>query len=264
MSSYKSKGYGMYKKSQAYAKRRNEVQSLMNFAARRRRSAILRSNMRTGGLMNLEMKHFDSGVSSTSLVAGVTSGEMDPTSLDCLNCPAQGDNNSERIGNKITIKKITVRGFLTRGGSTVAVGNPMPLSIKCVVALVLDKQTNGAQLNAENVYLPTGSLTGSTTNMLRDPEFLERFQVLRQFVYVLPAGSAAQDTAGGNIQSGGTGTHFDFFVDKLNIPVRFNGTTSVVGSIVNNSLHIIAFADKGSGINVATIDYNARITYTDG
>ena len=118
--------------------------------------ALAIANARTAGFLGLEKKFFDTAVAMVALTAptDAAGGEIDPTALPgavaCLNAMAQGDGEQNRDGKKVVLKSVQVKGFVQKLGGELAAGPDS--GTKVFVALVLDTQTNGAQLNSEDVF----------------------------------------------------------------------------------------------------------------
>jgi len=125
------------------------------------------------------------------------------------------------------------------------------------VALVLDKQTNGAQLNSEDVFKNTGASATTASNPTRNLLFANRFQVLKEWKMCMKPPVVGYD--GTNMEVWGSSERFEGFLN-LELPVNFNsGTTASVANVIDNSLHIIAFCN-GTGLD-PKISYNARIRF---
>jgi len=217
------------------------------------------ANVRTGGLIDKEVYFFDTSRSSIQIPATTTSAELDPNTgcTGCISAPAVGDSSSNRRGKKIMISSALVNCTVTRsGGSDQADAAP---GISGVVCLVLDKQTNGAQLNSEDVYKEAGS--SFATNALRNLQYSKRFTVLAVQKFYMPPTPCGTDGAS-TLSSAGDTQHF-VLTRGLNLPVNFTtGTTADVANVVDNSLHVIAFASQaGSGINGVNLAYDARIRF---
>ncbi len=121
--------------------------------------------------------------------------------------------------------------------------------------MVLDTQTNGAQLSAEEVLVdPTN--TGLDHLAQRNLQFADRFRVLWDNTYDLHYVAGAYD--GTNVELTGTMTFFKIYLSNLGIPVTTDGTTANVTNITDNSLHMIAI---GSSNNLMSLNYISRIRF---
>lgn len=218
---------------------------------KRARKAYKPLNYRKGGYERLEQKFVDTG-STGSFIDNWIGGEMDPTaaSLLCLNAIEQGDGESQRIGRKVTVTGIYIRGSVNLEPS--AASSPGPGSERKVrIVLVQDKQTNGAQLNAEDVMANSAIIP---ENAFRNLQFDKRFKILGDKTISLNYTAGSYD--GTNPGYSGMNKHFQFFI-PMKMEVTFNATTRTVSAITDNSLHLV-----GVGSTVVNFDYVARLRFT--
>ncbi len=225
----------------------------LRFVRKKRRftAPLFKRNIRISGLLGLEKKFVDTFRSGVTLQITPAGSELDDATMLCLNGVDVGNTQSTRIGNKITIVSLQVNG--TINNTILTDTADAPTGDVCRIFIVWDKQTNGAQLNAEDVYENT-----SATDLLsfRKIEFAERFQVLKE--WVIQVDYTANATDGANTATyAGEQKYFSFF-RKLNMPVKYTTTGATVSSIMDNSLHIIGFSINGK----ATISWTSRIRYT--
>ncbi len=214
----------------------------------------MRVNARTGGFLGIENKFFD-----TSFAGSITSStafadsEADPATVLCLNAMAQGDGESNRDGRKMVMTSVYVTGFVEKGDETA--NSVVQNDFKYSVALVLDTQTNGAQLDSESVFVNPRAATSAAGNPLRNLQFTKRFKVLGIHNGVIRPSTSASNQSATTISTGYNDEYFRFS-KKLNLPVTFSGTTGVIANVVDNSLHIVALTQAALGIN-----YNARVRF---
>lgn len=221
-------------------------------------------NTRISGLMGMETKFFDNYLVGSVLTAptAATGGEHDPTATytGCLNSVPPGDGGSERDGRNFRMKNITIKGQVRLGAQ---VGQTGPDNLPRVfIALVLDKQTNGAQMSSEDCFVnPSGNAVLAADPLL-NLENSQRFRVLKT-AHIGPkdfAGSQAMgDYPAGSIAERGVTVPFTLFVDLKNMMVNMTPSGGTVAGISDNSLHLIAFVnDTSSG---AVLDYNSRLRF---
>lgn len=218
--------------------------------ARKRRYA---SNVRTGGFLGIETKFYDTARVGAALITNTNAagGEHDPATVNCISAPAQGDTEQNRDGNRIMIKSYHINGVIT---APVVAQTSGSQGKEVFVALVLDKQTNGAQLNSEDVFTNPSGDAALTCHVQRNLQYSSRFEVLGQ--QVLTANNASVGSTGTSSYS--LPFRFDGFRD---IPVQFKGgaTAAGVSGVADNSLHIIAW-ESGSNQDY-TINYNSRVRF---
>lgn len=217
------------------------------------RRAMARSNVREAGVLGVELKAFDThrtavAISNDSTWAG---GEYE-TATYGLFCPTQGTGISSRDGAHCVVKSILVNGCVYGTDMTDQADAHNP--ILCQVALVMDRQTNGAQLNAEDVY----DATDPCVPAIRVLEYSKRFKVLR--TVTISIGDTVAMTDGANTASI-TGNMVPFVLSwKGNIPVDFISTAGAgaVADLKDVSFHIIAVKNGARTVN---IEYNSRVRY---
>jgi len=212
---------------------------------------------RTAIMLGTELKFVDTSLVDSAITAptDATGGEKDPATVLCLNPIAQGDGQSERDGRQCLMKSCYVTGIVSEPASA---DNADAQAGGCYyVALVQDMQTNGAQLNSEDVFTNPGAAAKTAPLVLRDLQFASRFRVLDSVLLHEPNKYAFTDgTATGTI----SGFHLPFKLSwSGEIPVTFTATTANVTSISDNSLHIIAYCSTTSGTPV--ISYNSRVRF---
>lgn len=216
------------------------------------------NSYRTGGLqLGVERKWYDTAIAATSIVTAPAGAgmEVDPTAL-CVSAPALGDGPNMRDGQKILISSVSLKGVIT---IPVTVNQVIAKQIPVIfVCLVQDKQTNLVQLNSEDVLsnLP-GDARGSVF-LFRNPEYMKRFTILDSKTITPPQPMITWD--GTNIEQGGSHTTF-YLKWKGKIPVTFtnSGTTSTIGAVTDNSIHVLAACSNGDV--VASIIYGCRIRF---
>jgi len=211
------------------------------------------------GFLGIEKKFLDTAKAETTVasVAALTGGEYDPSvgCTGCLSCPAQGDTEQSRDGKRIVIDSLIIKGYLDNVATASVVAYDAQ---KVFVAVILDQQTNGAQLSSEEVFKNTLNIGDSAANPLKNLLFGNRFRILKSHVFdVTPIGIAGA----GNLAAMGVRRDFDWYVPfKGGLQVNLSaGTTADVANVVDNSLHVVAFASNTN--NVVKIAYNARIRF---
>ncbi len=200
----------------------------------------------------MELKFIDYELAANPLSATWAGGEEDPAGgVLCINACATGTGASDRDGRKMVMKSVQLEGELL---SAVQQDQADVLQAAYVtVALVWDKQTNSAQMSAEDVYLDTANIPEC---QLRNLQYQTRFKVLWVKKFVLQPSTTGSDGAN-TMSTGRYGARFSVY-RKLNIPVTFDGVTAVVADIADNSLHVIACCSVGAQVQMA---YNSRVRF---
>lgn len=218
-----------------------------------------RMNVRTGGWLGIEKKFLDTGVNNTTIVASssCTGCEDDPVTMNCLNAPTLGDGQSNREGRQIAMESITIKGTISVAAETLPAGVPRTLP-QISIFLVLDTQTNGAQLNSEDVFeVPFGSnINGSRP--FRDLQYEQRFRVLAATTLTFPQLSTAFN--GLTVDQTGTAIPFTLYKNLKGLKTNFTltGTDGTIATIADNSLHVICCASHDSECKLY---YNSRLRF---
>jgi len=217
------------------------------------------ANAVTMGFMGIEKKFLDTAKADTSIgaVAALTGGEYDPSAgcTNCLSCPAQGDTEQSRDGKRIVIDSLIIKGYVR---TDPAAASTQSVPVKVFVAVVLDTQSNGAQLNSEDVFKNLSNNVLANVDVTKNLLFGSRFRILKSQVYDLtPIGMSA---ASATVAHYGMRREFDWYIPfKGGLQVNMNaGTTADVANVIDNSLHVIAFSTVDA---VPKIGYNARIRF---
>jgi len=228
-------------------------------AAQMRRASTMNKqlNVRTGGFLGIEKKFFDTFKTTTVIAnpANCTGGELDPATDNCLNGVVQGDGESNRDGKNYIIKSLHFNGRVVTNSQNNKTVGWIPPSV--FIAIVLDTQTNGAQLNSEDVY--TNPLGSSATNtcLQRNLQYSSRFRVLK--TWKLDFNDPPFSWDGTDLESCGQSQSIEAHLDNLNIKVSCSATTGTVAAITDNSLHVIGFTTNGT--ETVNLCYNSRIRF---
>ena len=206
------------------------------------------ANARTGGFMGMEIKFVDYDYNATCSTTWA-GAEADPATPSCLNGISQGDGESNRDGRGCTLTSVHIRGrlVLPKDQDEAAAGKDCQLAR---IVVVQDKQTNGAQLNAEDVMVDGTNPVHTFRNLANS----SRFNVLWDETFELHYQSASHD--GTNIDYDGVCIPFKWN-RKLSVPVLHNGTGGTVSTITNNSIHVIAVSTSAA----VSLVYESRVRF---
>jgi len=145
-------------------------------------------------------------------------------------------------GKRIVVKNVSVNGTIIVPSASVT-AEP----IRVFVAMVLDTQTNGAQCDSELIFKNLSGYATSAVVPLRNLLYSKRFRVLKSQIFDLTAPAVGY----------GAMRSFEWFA-PMELPVNFTASdTGVVGNIVDNSIHMVAYATRTG----ATLEYNSRIRF---
>lgn len=206
-----------------------------------------------------ERKYYDKEYASP--IVGTTTSwagcEADPATQLCLIAPTQGDDFNNRQGRKIHVLAIKLRGQINCAPQANQTAGEFSSIVR--VCLVQDKQTNTAQLNAEDVI--SSGAASSALHMFQNPAFFGRFKVLKDKMYTLQNPAISWD--GTNIEQNGLDRSFKMTIKfKKPVIVHFNATNGgTIADIVDNSFHVICNTNS-TGL-VPNLIYKSRVVFVD-
>jgi len=167
----------------------------------------------------------------------------------------QGSGASQREGRKITNVSIEIEGNVYCAPQAGQATTDVPPTIK--IALVLDTQTNGAQLNSEDVFANPSGNAALASSCLRNMLYTKRFRVLKTLTISMPqVGVVAEGAA--DIEQAGAAMPFKIF-RKLGFVTSFLANNGTIADITDNSLHLVAFANNTT--MAPGLFYQARLRY---
>lgn len=218
------------------------------------RQQVRLQNTRTEGFMGIENKFVDYNVQGQATSTGWAGGELDPATALCISVVAQGDGENQRDGRMYNINSWYIKGFLSTSASEAQAGPQQMVLVRIVV--VLDTQTNGAQLNAEDVFTPVAA--GVDVCSVRNLQFSKRFRVLKDRTMklnpnIVNEGAVNAFAAGASSVPFKMGGRF-----KTPLKVRCSGTTAAIASVTDNSIHVIGVSNSATGL----LTYISRCRFT--
>jgi len=188
-----------------------------------------------------ELKYLDTALSfSDDFTFGVENS--------CLNVIPQDATASGRIGRKVVVKSIQVRGVLQYAPGASTTG-----SVAVKMAIVLDKQCNGVAATIAEIF--TSNLVSTSMINLANSE---RFVVLKQWHVTVCA------TAGIQTAFGGFNQWIDWY-QKVDIPIEYDATasTGALATVRSNNLLLVAGADTSDGDDDVSFSGTCRLRYSD-
>lgn len=204
--------------------------------------------------MQPETKYFDSAQQSLAVVAAGT--------MNTINALIpQGQTDNERIGSKIAITGLEIRGYLILGTTTSQQG--------ATIYLFLDKQPNGAfpsaaittTLNTSSTAVfQAGGATSNGSILLKNCQVSERFKILHNKNVVH---SNYMSLTSADVQSFGQSASNPFYINKRfkkPIITEYSASTGAITDISTNNL-VFGAAEATGG--TFTMRYLARVYYHD-
>lgn len=204
--------------------------------------------------------------------------DLSPTTYLALNALAPGAATGQRIGKQVSITSVEVKGCIRFLGkeSSVASNATSPPSGKAVwIHLVLDRQNDArtTAIDTQNIYYNGIATTQGSGFLLRNPDYMKQYQVLREFRYDLPARPFLKEAVAVSAATLEPDlyswpellVHFSFYHKfKKPLKVRYSGATGHIDDIIDNALHVCGgYGVESETDSAPSISYQSRVRYVD-
>lgn len=155
----------------------------------------------------------------------------------------QGDTGSTRDGRQCVIKSIQIKGIVIFTPAAAATAASIGY-----LALILDKQCNGAPAAVTDVF----TSTNMATNLI-NLNNSERFMTLKKWKFNMTAQAGVTAAYNESVRA------IDFF-KKCNIPMNFSSTTGAITEIRSNNVFLIAGSSNSD--DLITLVGTCRLRFT--
>lgn len=162
--------------------------------------------------------------------------------VTCLNPCSQGTSSITRIGDKIVVKQVQVRGEVHPVDAATA-------DSLCRVIVVQDMQPNGA-----GVAAITDILKSANANSFNNLDNRRRFKILKDAKMAVGM-RANGDTNSPNVYP------IDMFI-KCNIPTIYGGNAGTAADIQENSIYLVTVGSQATGLG-GQLSATCRVRFTD-
>ncbi len=241
--------YGAIRSKRKRRATSNQVVFALSRRAKKKARSMQLGYVRTGGFYgrfagsSAEAKFMDTTIGSTSVN---TTGNILSTTLNAV---PQNTTESGRIGRKIVMRSISMKGSIL-----VAESNSTNKGYQRVRFIVYkDKQCNGATAQLLDI------LETVKVDSFRNLANTARFSILMDKTWNLNAAAAAGNgTSDNDLVEFGKGITWN---KRCNIPVEFNGVGGGLSEIRSNNVGVMAIIDTSEP--VTRIGYTVRIRYND-
>lgn len=208
-----------------------------------------------------EPKYFDQEVDDFALPGnGAWAGTNDALKgTICI--PQEGSDIDDRIGRKIAVHKIAVRGVIKYNADTDQVDIVTSPAIR--ILLWMDQQCNGTVTTAASLMqAPQNAEADNVFCTFQNPSNFGRFRMLRDKIFFGRDNVAGTDGANTTSQCPGT-IPFKMTVKfKKPIIVKFNSTNGgTIADIVDNAFYLSCQASGGAFTK--TLTARTRVYYRD-
>lgn len=177
--------------------------------------------------------------------------------IKSLNLLAQSGSTSGRIGAKVCVKSVELIVNINVSQQTLADAAIDEMVVPhFAIMLVLDRQPNGA-LPAITDILKSDALSAYPLI-----DNTSRFTIIRRKDFPTVAPNFGLNVAGTANLVGRVDHPLWHFYKKLNLPIRYGGTTAVIDNVKTNNLVLCCYQSNVDNQS-STLFVNARIRYTD-
>lgn len=199
---------------------------------------------RTGGFFGVRRRQ----LMGERKVIDVDPGNLNVTStgtVTLINGVATGTDFTDRVGRKIVMKSVYVRGIIFPDDFST-------LNSLARIMIVYDMQANGVAPAITDILKSASSVSQLNLNN-RD-----RFKIIMDKQWVLGAidNTATQSVAGSPT------VHALKKFTRLNHETLFNGTTAAIGSIATGALFLVTIGTQAAGA-AATTTISTRVRFED-
>lgn len=166
-------------------------------------------------------------------------------SVTLLNGVATGADFTDRVGRKIVMKSLYMKGIIKPIDNNI--GNTL-----CRLIVVYDKQPNGAAPGITDV------LKSSSPSAQLNMNNRDRFNIIIDKMWAIGATSDAVQQA----FAGGPTVYTLKKYKRLNLETLYGGTLSTIASINTGSLYMITLGDQSAG-NGGQGNLSVRVRFVD-
>lgn len=203
------------------------------------------------GAFGSETKFADSELTATALTTSWVT--LNPTTKNSLTAVAQGTTESTHLGRTMYMTSFHMKGdfFLPTVEADVDITNDA--TVRYVI--VMDTDTKGTEVSATDV-MDAGQT--DDVHAFRNLQHTSRLKVLTDKTFTMRPFVVAQGAVD-LFANGARRRHFQYNITfKKPVRVLFSGTTAVVASIVDNSLHFCAISNS-----TYSVEYQCRLRFKD-
>jgi len=186
---------------------------------------------------------------------------------------SQGSGNSQRIGQRISVRSLQIRAHIRTNGknfSTIQSAIEFARTVPARLIVVLDKQANGAVASIDQVLLPNGPGGDDYSTAFNQLKNAQRFVVLRSKLIQIPC-QVVTDINGDFFQYGGYQ-----FEETIKFPkglmVTIDGPDGIINEFTSNQLLCwVAISTEYNSEHIAppametkwVVEFMSRVRYTD-
>lgn len=197
-----------------------------------------------------ELKAFD--LANTGLVGNTVAG---PPNFQYLNAMINGAELYQRVGRKVYMKSLHIRGFLFPNGA-------VPVNEFGRIIVFYDSQPNKAAITIANLLQDSNA--AAATSVVSEINLVnrQRIKILRDYQVYLPAGTGANDVSTNTLPDQITSSlSIDMFIKLKGLEAIYDATNGgTVADITSGAIGITFVTVDGA---LWTFQYGSRLRYYD-
>lgn len=208
---------------------------------------------------NAELKWFDktSVQNGWNAAGGGMPSNLTTTTLVDI---AAGDDGYNRNGNKIMVRKLTIRGACEldqNDSATFTSTTPGEVWFRWLI--IIDTQANGGIPALTDVFEedPTSGDSYDLYNSLKEAG---RYKVIMDKYIKVNQAHPMYNTTSGHTHVANRVTHFKKTIN-LNLPIHYTGGQGAVGQVRNNNIFMVVF--NGHDGTHCRVNWRTRVRFTD-
>jgi len=191
-----------------------------------------------------ELKAFD--------ITGTSSAFTNTGTFTAFNTPVVGSELYQRIGRKIYMKSLVVRGNID--------GTAANVNDQIRIMIIYDRQSNAGIPN-QLAILQDSNAAGGTTSVYSSINLTNRsrFLILKDFFLNIPSATTFPGGIGVDQTKDFT---VEWYIPLKGLETEFNGTNGgTIADITTGSLFMVTFDQQNTG--TYTFNYGTRLRYYD-
>lgn len=166
---------------------------------------------------------------------------------DTIIALSEGNTDSTRIGNRVNVKSVMLRGIVQLAAATDVANTSQVVRI----IIYLDKQANGATASVTDI------LASADFQSFNNLDNSDRFRTLAETtIDMMTPGAVATGAA----YTYGEFNQSFFLKAKVNLDFKYKGNAGTIADLASNNIGVLVI---GKSDALGTCAYIARVRYTD-
>lgn len=183
------------------------------------------------------------------------------TRVTCLNATSQGAAETNRIGRKIVLKSVMIRGYINQYQAGAA-----PINDFLRAILVYDRQPNGAAPVFSDIIqdVDQAGTTSSTSMSSLNISNSDRFKVLRDWFWKVDVPGGATLVQAAQVSTDCKEFSLKAYVPLNGLETHYNGTNGgTIADITSGSLLLVTQGGASAANSQYRLTFVTRVRFTD-